>query len=296
MAITAEYLAKGYEQLNGKLDIPNLEGGYSYPLSPTGQGNVLGAPPYHFCGEEMNIVYQADPEAVARFLPAPLEPSLENPGGVVLHMNSYISRIREDNLLLELPERCNYNETYLECRCRYQGKETKTYLYFWVDKDFSLLRGWLLGSPKKFGETHVSFEKRHMFELNPHFPQFDKGFEMGGVCSAHMEKLIYASCKLDKRIKAEELHPDILMPTNNRFIYPDIQIGYQGRAVDKMIHGVIDTWYGDVWQCSDPKIEFFDSVVEEHQLLRPVSIEASYFYQLGFTVYGHVVDRDLNEK
>ena len=86
--IKATYLAvDGYDNLNGKLDTADLFGGYSYPLTPTGRGNVLGQPPYHFCGEEMVIVYQADPEQVAKFLPPPLEPSLENPGGCVIHFN-----------------------------------------------------------------------------------------------------------------------------------------------------------------------------------------------------------------
>ena len=296
MPIQSTYLAKGFENLHGKLNVPGLPGGYSYPLSPTGKCNVLAAPPYHFAGEEMNIVYQAEPQAVRAFLPYPFEPSLERPGECVLHMNSYVSRIAEDTLLVDLPERCNYNETYLECCCRFQGKETKTYLNFWVNKDFSMLRGWLTGSQKKFGETEVTFEKCHLFDLNPYLPQVGSGFEIGGMCSAHMEKVVYARCALDKRITAEELHPTIMMGTNNLLIYPDFQMGYKGRAVNKVIHSVCDTWYGDVWQCKDAAIEYFDSVCEEHSLLKPVRIDASYYYKLGFTIYGHVVDCDLNRE
>jgi|GEM_PF-295505 len=296
MPITATYLAKGYEHLNGKLEVPNLEGGYFYPLSPNEKANVLGAPPYHFCGEEIVFAYQADPEEVKKFLPYPFEPSVENPGGCVLHINSYVSKTAEDDALLyELPERCNYTETYLECRCRFQGKETKIYVYFWVDKDFSMLRGWLQASPKKFGETHVTFEKRHLFDMNPYFPQFGEGFEIGGVCSAHQEKVVTAYCKLDKQIKAEEMHPDVLMGTHGLFIYPDFKMGYTGRSINKVIHCVTDTWYGDVWKCKEPKIEYFKSIVEEHDLLKPISIDAAYYYTLGFTIYGHVVDYDVNE-
>ena len=296
--IKATYLAvDGYDNLNGKLDTADLFGGYSYPLTPTGRGNVLGQPPYHFCGEEMVIVYQADPEQVAKFLPPPLEPSLENPGGCVIHFNSYESIVQRDaDLLHELPERCNFTEAYIEVRCRFRGKESKVYVYFWVNKDYSLSRGWIMGAPKKIGEVSLSFEKHHLNGLNPYFPQFEKGFTLGGICSAHMEKLIHGTCKLDKRIDPKDMHKDILMPTNNYLLYPDIQMGYKGRCVSKIIHNVIDTWYGDVWECSDAKLDFFESVAEEHTLLKPVSITSAYYCPLGFTIYGHVVDYDANEE
>ncbi len=294
--IRAEYLAEGFN-LKGKVDAAKLPGGYSYPLTPNGNGNVLGEPPYHFCGEEMVIVYKADPEEVKKFLPYPLEPSIENPGGCVIHFNSYESVVERDvNLLRDLPDRCLFTEAYIEVRCRFKGKESKIYVYFWVDKDYSLLRGWIFGAPKKIGEVRTSFEKHHMNELNPYFPKFDKGFEIGAVCSAHMEKLIFGSCKLDKRIEPSQMHKDIFIPTNNLILFPDVQMGYQGRSVNKIAHNVMDTWYGDVWECSDAKLDFFESVAEEHTLLKPIEITASYFCPLGFTMYGHIVDYDSNKE
>jgi hypothetical protein len=294
--IRAEYLAEGYD-LKGKMETPKLQGGYSYPLTPSGKGNVLGEPPYHFCGEELVVVYQADPEAVKQFLPYPFEPSLENPGGCVIHFNSYESIVERDKeLLYELPDQCLFTEAYIEVRCRFKGKETKIYSYFWVNKDYSLLRGWIMGAPKKIGVVHTSFEKHHMNDLNPHFPQFGEGFKIGAICSAHMEKLIHSVATLDKPIHPDDMHPDVLIPTHNILHYPDLKMGYKGPLVHKVIHGVMDTWYGDCWECTDIKLDFFDSVAEEHQLLKPVEITASYFTPLGFTIYGHVVDYDFNEE
>ena len=147
-----------------------LPGGYSYPLTPTGKGNLLCAPPWHFAASEMVIRYQADPEMVRQFLPYPLEPSRTNPGGCILHMCSYVSRNENADHLVDMPMLCNYNETYLEIRGNYRGEECKHFAYYWVDRDYSILRGWVAGLPKKYGETSCTFEKIHLFQLNPTSP------------------------------------------------------------------------------------------------------------------------------
>ena len=92
------------------------------------------------------------------------------------------------------------------------------------------------------------------------------------------------------------MHKDIFIPTNNLILFPDVQMGYKGRSVNKIAHNVMDTWYGDVWECSDAKLDFFESVAEEHTLLKPIEITASYFCPLGFTMYGHIVDYDSNKE
>ena len=280
---------------NGKLDVPSLPGGFTYPLTPTGKGNLIPAPPYHFCSSEMVIRYQADPEEVKRFIPWPLEPSRTNPGGCILHLASYVSRNGDDTLLVDLPERCNYAECYLEIRATYRGQEVKHFAYYWVDKDYSIIRGMILGLPKKGGQISTTFEKIHLFKLNPHFPQFGENFRMGGVCSAHMEKLITASISLDRQIKPEEMDPEMRLPCRNLVCYPDAKLGYQDRAFKRIGHTCMDVWYGDVWRGKEEKVEFFPSPVEEHDLLKPVRITDSYYMDYAFTTYGGIVDEVLTE-
>lgn len=274
----------------------NLPGGFSYPLTPTGKGNVLCAPPWHFACSEMVIRYQANPNEVKRFLPYPLEPSKTNPGGCILHMCSYVSLNEKDNHMVDLPERCNYTETYLEIRANYRGQECKHFAYYWVDKDYSILRGWLAGLPKKHGETSCTFEKIHLFKLNPHFPQFGNGLRIGAVCGAHMEKMISGSIVLDEKIDPDTMDPEMRLPCRNRFMYPDGMVGAQERAVERITHTCMDVWYGDVWRGKDETLEFYPSVAEEHDLLKPVSVTESYYMDYAFTTYGHLVDEDLSKK
>ena len=273
-----------------------LPGGYSYPLTPTGKGNLLCAPPWHFVASEMVIRYQADPEQVKRFLPAPLEPSKTNPGGCILHMCSYVSRNENADHLVDLPELCNYTETYLEIRGNYRGTECKHFAYYWVDRDYSILRGWVAGLPKKFGNTSCTFEKIHLFQLNPHFPQFGENFRMVAVCSAHMEKLISGSIALDKKIDPDDIDPEMRLPCRNLMMYPDGKVGYTDRAVARITHTCMDVWYGDVWKGKDEELTYFPSVAEEHDLLKPLKIEDSYYMNYAFTTYGHLVDEDLMAK
>lgn len=276
-----------------KLDLPDLPGGYSYPFTPNGKGNLIPAPPYHFCASEMIIRYQADPEQVKRFLPEPLKPSEVNPGGCILHVCSYVSRNGDDDLLVELPERCNYSECYLEIRANYRGLECKHFAYYWVNRDYSILRGMILGLPKKGGEISTTFEKVHLFHLNPNFPQFGENFRMGGVVSSHMEKLITASISLDRQITVDELDPEMRMPCRNLVCYPDAQMGYQDRAFRRIGHTNMDVWYGNIWKGKDEKVEYLPSIIEEHDLLKPRSITESYYMDYAFTTYGGIVDEVL---
>ncbi len=270
-----------------------LPGGYSYPLTPSGKGNLLCAPPWHFAASEMVIRYQADPEMVRQFLPYPLEPSRTNPGGCILHMCSYVSRNENADHLVDMPMLCNYNETYLEIRGNYRGEECKHFAYYWVDRDYSILRGWVDGLPKKYGETSCTFEKIHLFQLNPHFPQFGEGFRMGAVCSAHMEKMMAGSIALDRKIDPDEMDPEMRLPCRNLMMYPDGKVGYDRRAVARITHTCMDVWYGDVWKGKDEALEFFPSVAEEHDLLKPISITDSYYMNYAFTTYGHIVHEEL---
>lgn len=274
----------------------DLPGGFSYPFTPTGKGNLLPKPPYHFGASEMVIRYQADPDQVARFIPYPLEPSKTNPGGCILHVCSYLSINENKDVFAELPEQSNYNECYLEIRANYRGLECKVFSYYWVDKDYSTLRGCILGLPKKGGQISTNFEKLNLLKLNPHFPQFGEGFKMGGVVSAHMEKLVSAGITIDKKIDADDMDPEMRMPCRNLIAYPDAQMGYQDRAFARIGHTCMDCWYGDVWKGKDERITYFPSVIEEHDLLKPVSITESYYMEYAFTTYGGVVDEELELK
>ena len=47
--------------------------GFCYPLSPEGKCSLLGNPPWHYGTEYLNIAYRVDPDAVAKWLPEPVE-------------------------------------------------------------------------------------------------------------------------------------------------------------------------------------------------------------------------------
>ncbi len=48
--------------------------GYSYPLTPGGRSSIVGDFPWHYGTEYLNILYRANPDAIAAYLPYPLEP------------------------------------------------------------------------------------------------------------------------------------------------------------------------------------------------------------------------------
>jgi hypothetical protein len=47
--------------------------GYMLPLSPGGKASLIDAPPWHFGGDVMHLIFKADEEKVKALIPPPLE-------------------------------------------------------------------------------------------------------------------------------------------------------------------------------------------------------------------------------
>lgn len=267
--------------------------GFCHPQTPNGTSQLMGPPPYHFGCEQMIITYKTDPEMVKRFLPDPLEPSLLNPGGCCVRINSFVSLSDSHMDMFEInPERCNFKEAFLEVNCRFQGQEAKHLAFIWVDNDFTLVRGWFMGAPKKLGQVYTTFEKHQLHNLNPNIAPFGPGKKLRGIVLSHADKLITGTMTMDKQVAPDQLPKDLLLRTYNNVFFPDISIGYTNPCVKHLVHDLSDVFFGDMWSGKDASLDFFESEIEEHTLLKPQEITGSFFLQLGLTMKGVVVDHD----
>ncbi|MCR4443000.1 MAG: acetoacetate decarboxylase family protein [Peptococcaceae bacterium] len=270
--------------------------GFCHPLSPGGKSQLIGGPPWHFVSEQMIITYRAEPGQVSKFIPEPLKPSTIEPNGCCVRINSFVSVWdSEKEMLFTNPERCNFKEGFIDIHCNYQGEEAKKLAFIWVDNDFTLLRGWFMGAPKKLGKIYTSYEKRHLHELNPAIGKFGTGSKIKGIVTAHADRLITASMTLGKKITAEELPASLKCKMFNIIHFPNIAIGADKPMVNCLVQDVTTANIGEVWEAKDAALIFNESDIEEHILLKPKEITGAYFMSLGITFHGVQIIHDYNK-
>jgi len=274
---------------------PKLQG-FCHALSPEGKSQVIGGPPWYFAYDMMMIIYKADVDHITRHIPDPMTPSITDPEGCSVRFSSFLSvwKGAEDMISIN-PERCDFNETALLANCKLKDQEGQKLTYMWVDNDFTLLRGWILGAPKKEGRTYTSFDKRHLFGLNPAIPAFGPGTKLKSICEAHGERLVAGEMTLDKKITPDKLPSSMRREIFNEMHFPNIELDDPKPLVHRIVAAVADIQLGDVWECKNADLHFYESEIEEHYNLRPKEITGAYFISMGLTIKGNKTLYDYNK-
>ncbi|MER7213424.1 MULTISPECIES: enduracididine biosynthesis enzyme MppR [Streptosporangium] len=126
--------------------------GYTLPLSPSGRSSMITKPPWHFSGDVIMVDYRVDPDAAAGFLPPEL--TLGPDPGAAAAVFAEWQWCSDDGAELADPGRCGFTEFLILIACAYRGRRLARCPYAWVDKAVPLVRGWIQGMPKQFGEVH----------------------------------------------------------------------------------------------------------------------------------------------
>jgi acetoacetate decarboxylase len=256
--------------------------GFSYPLTPEGKASIVGPFPWHYGTEYLNILYRTDPDAIASYLPRPLEPA-EDPGLAYVAFSRWWSVWEErKDMPWVLPERTQYMEAAIWVGCAFEGIQGQICLHIWVDNDFSLARGWFMGFPKKLGQ--VSMTSYH--PLNPGMPAMGPGTKLKGVASSHGEKLFEGEMETIEKISPGELHRPMGLPLFHIRHFPSIVKGAPPSVLELVSLGAEDYRYGeDVWR-GEGGLSFFSSEVEEHMPLAPKEVLGAYSFSTGYTFDG----------
>ncbi|MHA1711136.1 MAG: acetoacetate decarboxylase family protein [Candidatus Freyarchaeota archaeon] len=252
--------------------------GYCLPLSPEGKAQVVDPPPWHYGGDIIQVVFKADPKEVKQVLPEPLELG-SNPGLAFIWFVEWtsVSDVNPDLAYLN-PERSQYKECLLAVSCRYHGEEGFTVPYIWVDNDFTLLRGWFQGFPKKLARIYMT--RPH--PLNPKMGPIGPGTKLKGICEGHGERIAEASLRITGKASVEEL------PKFRFFLlrhYPSVEDPSRP-AVMELVQSVVENVrVSDVWK-GEAELYFYPSFFEEVDKLKPIEILAGHYFSLGMTIKG----------
>jgi acetoacetate decarboxylase len=252
--------------------------GYMLPLSPEGRASLIDAPPWYYGGDVMHLIFRTDEKKARALIPPPLEPG-PNPGEGVVWFVEWVSASESNpDLSFINPERSIYHECIVMLSCRFEGVPGYYVPYIWVDNDFTLMRGFIQGFPKKLGRVHIT--KLH--DLTPKIGGRKVGAKMKGICVSHEERLVEGSLVFKRQARLEEVPP---VKFYLRRHVPDFENPEKPLVHDITISNVADVKVADAWT-GDAEIRFMPSPFEEVADLGPLEVTGGFFFSLGITITG----------
>jgi acetoacetate decarboxylase len=253
--------------------------GFSYP-SPKGISAVVGNLPWHFGTEHLCIAYRTDPEVVASYLPEPLQPGSE-PDLVIMDFGKWYSLWDEPDLAITNPERTWYQETVIWIGCSFEGKDARLCVQSWVNKDFSLVRGMIMGFNKKFGETY----KTTLHAQNPGMPAMGPGTRLGAYLTSHGERLMEGRLSVEREIPYDEIPALMRWPLINIRYFPSMVPGAKPSVCELLQIEATDLRKGPAYAGS-AEIKLFPSDLEEHTNFEVREMLGGYYFDNGATITG----------
>ena len=252
--------------------------GYTLPLSPTGRSSIVDPPPWYYGGDVLHLKFRADEERVKKLIPPPLELG-PNPGEGIIWFTEWVSVSEaHPDLAFLNPERAVYRECLVLLSCSFEGTPGYIVPYIWVDNDFTLMRGFVQGFPKKLGRIYMT--KLH--DLTPKIGGKRIGAKVKGICEAHGERIVEGSLVLTRKAQTSELPPLKFFLMRH---FPDIE-NPDKPAIHEITSSVVtDVGFADVW-AAETQVSFMESAFEEVADLNPIEMLGGFYYSMGLTISG----------
>lgn len=250
--------------------------GVTHFLTPGGDASLVDDCPYGW-GADMLVVYlHCDPARLQALLP----PGLIVANGLCMAYIGAFQSASEDRpeAMLHNPAGAVYHEAALSIACSYGDRHGYFPAFVWVDKEWSLVRGWLNGYPKKIGQ--VTLARPHPY--NPVSGGLRENGVVGGICARHGFTLMRLGLRLERAGTPQDLrsrpatfghrHWPALHPTQT--------------AVSELVEvNRRDLTVGDVW-IGEPFVEIGDAPDEALDTFRDHETLGGVIYSYGFRIGG----------
>lgn len=272
--------------------------GYSVPFSPGGTAQIVGGLPWNFGVDILSIQYRTDPKEIAKLLPEPLELSKDEPDVAYIWFGDWQGLwAGNEDMLGANPERCLYTEALIGVRCSCNGVEGHRVVYIWVDKDFSLARGWFMGFPKKIGTIAMGTTNRHLHALNPAMQPCGPGSWYGAMAERGGERLVTAGIRVKDKITPDQLPKPFGTDLFHTIHFPSADVETRAEK-PALVHHLIQTVssnisFGEIWR-GDGELTYHQSAFDEHTAIAPREILGAYIIPVGFTIEGTKLIHDYN--
>jgi hypothetical protein len=115
---------------------------------------------------------------IAAYLPDPLAPRSEPDLAYVAFSRWWSLWDNQPEMAFTNPERTQYRECPIWVGCSFRGAAGQVCLQIWVDNDFTLARGWIMGFAKRLGQTYLT----EYHPLKPPDAAIGPGGQDEGLC------------------------------------------------------------------------------------------------------------------
>jgi enduracididine biosynthesis enzyme MppR len=253
--------------------------GYSLPLSPSGGAAMLTPPPWHFAGEILMVDYRVDPDAAAAFLPPGL--SLGADPGAAAAVFAQWQWCSDSGAELADPVRCQFGEFLIFLACEFDGRPMARCPYAWVDRPVPMLRGWLQGMPKQFGDLHQT----RAMPVGRAGPRLAPGGRFDGTLSVHGRRVVEATVKLSAKLdEPPALHT---VPLAHTRVLPN-WLAAEEPVLQLVASEVRNVEFSEIWT-GDAELRLFDEPgpgLEELARLAPTEVGAGHVFSYAETLHG----------
>lgn len=250
--------------------------GYSMPFSPTGRSSTLTPPPWHFSGEVIMVDYRVSPDAAARFLPTGLR--LGEDAGAAAAVFAHWNWCSEDGAELSDPRHCQFGEFLILLSCENEGRQYARCPYSWVDKAVPLVRGWVQGMPKQFGEIDQTRPKL----VGRAGPRPDGIGRFDGTLSVGGRRIVEATVHPRETVTARpKLHDVPLVHT--RAMPP--WLGTDVPDERPVITNVTGVEFSEIRK-GEADLRIFDALDADFAELLPIEVGDGYVFQYAETLTG----------
>jgi len=263
------------------IDLDYLKGSH-YPLYSNNYSCLIGNLPWYYGTDYLSILFRTDPNEVARYLPYPLMPS-QDPGLCYVAFSRWVSLSGDQpDMAFVNPARTHYKEAAIWASCMYLDQPGQICLHIWVDKDFSMARGWFMGFPKRFGQIELT----EFHPQNPLMKNIDVGSRLKGIIMANSERLIEGSLDVKEPIRKTELPYPFGSQLFHIRYFPSIERDAPPSVLELVSLGAEDVNYGDsIWK-GKGSLKFFQSINDDFIGLSPLEILGAYCYSSGYSYPG----------
>lgn len=249
--------------------------GYSLPLSPSGRAAAVTPPPWHFAGEIMLVEYRADRAAIAAFLPEGLEVG-PDPGAAAAVFADW-QWCSADGAELDDPARCQFSEFLILLGCEYQGQPMARCPYAWVDQPVPMMRGWIQGMPKQFGQIHLTRARR----VGLAGPRLAAGARFTGTVSAFGRGIARAAVTLGRVAAAPALHT---VPLVHSRMFPPWTPS-ERPLVQLVSSEVTGVEFSEVW-AGEADIDLGPGLDDDLRRIAPAEVGTGYVFSYAETLTG----------
>lgn len=243
---------------------------WSTPITRSGKSTLVPEGPWHYGLNVIAVHALGDKELLSEATPKPLE---VDDGQIWFYIADIVSvSEKHPELNVEVPDLLQYREATVFIKVRYEGKTYAYCPFMWVDKDLPLMRGFIVGFPKKIAYIELT-------KLHPQIPYYNglrEGISLGGFAIRSNYLLFKLKVKLER--KANKIPLDDFGPWLLPRYLPEIG---ELKGVNELVTFETEYLkYGEIWE-GKGEVIIGGGLNDEVELFKPVRILKGYYYSVG---------------